>query len=337
MNQRRRRMKTIASGALAALVVAALLVLLPFGCSPAPDPWGDEAGSPRIVVTIAPLASFVRAVTGEGVAVRCLCTTTGPHGFIPDTRDARLLTKADLFLTVGLQLDDQFADPMTRQVRRPDLPVVKLGQRVPIKQRLEMICNHDPAAGGKEHNHGKYDPHLWLGIPEVIVMVEAIRDELSAIDPDRAPRYKKNAEAYIQTLKKLHADGKKMLEKKKNRRIVTFHESLGYFARSFALKIAGVIEVAPGEEASARQLTDLVELCRNKKNPVAAIAVEPQYPKSTSATTLRNELRGKGVAIKMIEIDPLETADAEELEAEGAGWYEKRMRRNLRALAEQLL
>src|SRR5262249_33349045 len=135
---------------------------------------------------------------------------------------------------------------------------------------------------------------------------------------------------------KLHKEGKEMLRDKKVRRIVSFHEALGYFARSFGLEIADVIETAAGKEPSAPHLAEIVKRCQNTEEPVAAIAVEPQYPKSTAAKAVQKELQAKGLNIPLVEIDPMETAEAADLEKEGAGWYEARMRKNLEALAKTL-
>jgi ABC-type Zn uptake system ZnuABC Zn-binding protein ZnuA len=127
-----------------------------------------------------------------------------------------------------------------------------------------------------------------------------------------------------------------MLADKKNKRIVSFHDALGYFSRTFGIEVADVIELGPGDEPTAKHLAELVELCRNKEKPVAAITVEPQYPKSSSAAVVQKELTAKGVAIELVTVDPLETADPVELKKEGAGWYEARMRQNLKALADVL-
>jgi zinc transport system substrate-binding protein len=304
------------------------------GCGSASDPWKDDPGSPRIVVTIAPLVSLVRGVAGDDPAIKCLCTTTGPHHYQTDTRDARVLMTADLFLAVGLRLDDSFADAMRAQARRPDLRYVKLGGKLPQKSLMQMKHeHHHHGDDGHAHKHGKWDPHVWLGIPEMILMAEAVRDQLSEMNREKADEYHANAEKYVEKLRKLHGDGKKMLEGKKVRRIVSFHEALGYFARSFDLEIAGVIESAPGDEAGAAHIREIVELCKDKEKPVGGITVEPQYPKTTSATIIQKALDGK---VPLIEIDPLETADAEELRKEGANWYEARMRKNLQSLASKL-
>jgi ABC-type Zn uptake system ZnuABC Zn-binding protein ZnuA len=76
---------------------------------------------------------------------------------------------------------------------------------------------------------------------------------------------------------------------------------------------------------------DLAKLCVEKR--VRLIAVEPQYS-TNLARTLRGVLKEKGVPDPvLVEIDPLETAERDEVDA---GWYERKMRQNLDALAEAL-
>jgi ABC-type Zn uptake system ZnuABC Zn-binding protein ZnuA len=295
-----------------------------------PDPWDDLPGPPRVVVTIPPLYSFVRAVAGDEAGLICLCKDKGPHHYAYDVQDAQVLRKADLFFSVGLTLDDHFADKLASGTPNPKLRHVRLGGELPKSLKIPLA---HPIVHG-DHTHTGFDPHVWLGAEQAVAMVETIRDQLSSADSDGAAGYRKNAERYVQALRKLHADGRKMLAGKKNKRLVTFHESLGYFAKSYGLTVVGAIEPIPGDEATAGRLTELKKICQEQK--VAAIIVEPQYPKTTSAEALRKGLSSEGLTLDMIEIDPLETTDPAELERLGADWYETKMRENLTALAKKL-
>jgi ABC-type Zn uptake system ZnuABC Zn-binding protein ZnuA len=162
-------------------------------------------------------------------------------------------------------------------------------------------------------------------------MVGKIRDELKEKDPAHAAGYDKRAANYINRLKKLHADGQEMLKAKTNRKILSFHDSLRYFARAFDLKIVDSIEASPGSEPDAKTLQELVKVCREEN--VRVIAVEPQYDSNTSAKTILRELRGKKLEASFVTIDPMETALGGELNAD---FYENKMRENLRLLAEKL-
>src|SRR5262249_47463535 len=163
---------------------------------------------------------------------------------------------------------------------------------------------------------------------EAVVMVREMAKVLSAADTKGSEAYEKNAADYVKRLEKLQADGRGMLSKKKNRRIICFHDSFGYFGRTFGLDIAAVIAPAPGDEATSGHLGKLVKLGLDKKKPVGAITVEPQYPE-VAAEAIQKQLRGK-VEVPLVKVDPLETAEVKELEKENGAWYVARMRRNVK-------
>lgn len=324
----------------AVLLVAALAGAAGLGgCARIDDPWKEQSGKPRIVVTFAPLYSFVRGVAGDRAAVLCLCTEQGPHHYEASAGDALKLQKADIFFANGLGLDDKFADAIQAQSHNPNLRYVKLGDRLPRDLKIpEGHEEGDKHEGGKEeghHHEGEYDPHVWLGIPQAIGMVEVMRDELKKIDADHAKDYDDNARRYIDSLKALLAEGRKALAGKKDRNLVSFHDSLSYFAdeKSFGLTIVDAIELAPGDEVTGVRLRDLIAKCIKEK--VHVIAVEPQYPDNTSAEKLRQELAKKMKVAKVI-VDPLETGTMQELRKLGAKWYERKMRENVDNLAKSL-
>ncbi len=335
------------------LVVAAVALtsILP-GCSRSTPVWRDR-GTPRVVVTIPALDNFVRNVGGEHVGVVCLCTTQGPHHYQYNAQDAILLREADLFFAIGLSLDDKFADPIQIESHNPHLHYIKLGDKLreddeKRKEKLLLRLPEHEEQGKEEehehghdheHEHGDFDPHIWLGIPQAIALVEIIREELTKIDPNHATDYDQNATKYIQKLKDLHAYGKEHLKDKKNRKIIAFHESLGYFAKSFDVDIVDVLEINPGAEAGQAHMVKLAKECKEKD--VRVIAVEPQYPTETSAKLLRDAMKDKDKEIAFVEIDPLETVAKKDLkddekELKNPEWYDKKMRENLDNLAKSL-
>jgi len=170
-----------------------------------------------------------------------------------------------------------------------------------------------------------------------VALVNAIRDELAQADAGGADEYRANAKRYVEGLHKLKKDGRAMLEGK-NCHIITQHDSLRYFAPCFKVTVAGVIQETPGTDASGQEIKRLVQLVKERTNGNPAgwlIAVEPQYPPGHAAA-LQGALKARGLSLPLVKVDPLETADAEELKRLGAGWYEAKMRKNLEALAREL-
>jgi len=313
---------------LVSLMVVAGLFL---GCSSHQDVWEGKGGPPRVVVTFPPLVSFVKGVAGDHAAIISLCTNTGPHGYEYNVKEIIGLRKADLFLANGLELDNSFADKLYLNVSRPKLPYVKIGEDLPKTLLLAAHDEEEEKAGGDhkhEHKHGIYDPHIWLGIPQAKAMVEKIRDALIKTDPENEKEYTRNTTKYLKKLDSLKETGDKLLKNKKIK-LVSFHDSLGYFAKTYGVEIVDVIEVAPGDTPTGKKLEDLVTTCIDKK--IKIIAVEPQFPKS-SADVLQKELKKKKLEVELIVIDPLETVD--EKDTLNDDWYIGKMTENLENLAK---
>jgi len=323
------------------LFLVFLLLVLPVGLALSPgcakhgEVWESKKGERvRVVVSFAPLESFVTAVGGEHVEVICLATTTGPHDFQFNPRDTVSVRHADLLVANGLGLDP-FADKLRRNSGNDKLRFVEVGETLPAALLRAADHDEEEEKEGKDHKHGEHDPHVWLGTPQAIKMVEKIRDELKETDPNKqhAADYDRNAKEYVKALEDLRKEGRASLAGKKDVRLISFHDSLRYFADSFGLKIVDVMEEGPGDEPTGKKMKKLVDECL--KDKIKYIAVEPQYPKSTSAKVLVEELRkkDKDLEVKLIEIDPLETGEPGELDA---GWYVKKMKENLKVLADSL-
>jgi zinc transport system substrate-binding protein len=303
------------------------------GCSSRDDAWPKDHAGPKVVVSFAPLYCFAVNVAGDDAIVRTMMTTSGPHHFNPTEKDARLLQRADLFFINGLDLELDKPKMLAKSSGNKKLRLVDLGEQIPAELRLEGSCHHDHGDGAK-HESGT-DPHVWLSPDYAILQVKGIRDALKEADHGHAAGYDQRADAYIKKLEQLKADGIALFKGKTARNIVTFHDSMTYFAKTFDINIVGVVQKNPGTEPNRKQLSELIALCADDKHPVRIITVEPQYGTSSSANQVVQELRNKKVPDPtLVEFDPLETATPGDLS--NAEWYETRLRANIEALARAM-
>src|SRR5262249_41831577 len=160
---------------------------------------------------------------------------------------------------------------------------------------------HKHAGKSDHHDH---DPHLWLGSESSQALLKHIAAALAKADPPHAADYKKNAEAFgkkIEELKKEYRpkflaiakahDQKATDDKegwaKQGIPVVSFHDSLRYFADDYGLEVVAVVEEVPGADPSSAQMQKLVETCKEKKPGV--LAVEPQY-KQDMIDAIKREL-----------------------------------------------
>ena len=98
------------------------------------------------------------------------------------------------------------------------------------KEEMEAHAHHD-------HDHGEFDPHAWNAIANAIFYAGAIRDGLSAADPENANSYAENYEAYVarlQALKDTYSVRVNALPES-HRVVVTAHDAFGYLAEETGL------------------------------------------------------------------------------------------------------
>lgn len=123
---------------------------------------------------------------------------------------------------------------------------------------------HEEHADGHGHHHGEFDPHVWHDVANAMLMVEAIRDALSAADPDNADIYATNADAYLAELTELDGWVTEQVERipAERRKMVTAHDTFGYFAARYGFEVVGTALASFSTEAadpSAGELAELIE------------------------------------------------------------------------------
>lgn len=145
------------------------------------------------------------------------------------------------------------------------------------------------APGG--HHHDKGDPHFWLDPINVISYVGNIRDGLIAADPAGAEIYRANAARYIAQLEELDRAIRAQVEQipAEERKLVTNHESFGYYADRYGFRIIGTIvpSVSSGAAPSAQQLARLTERIRSSGAQVIFVEIgsNPQLAEQLARDT----------------------------------------------------
>ena len=324
------------------ILLAVPLMLLPLACTPPVNPFAEaKPGQKKILVSFPPLYALAHAVAGEDGYVVSMLTGEGPHGYHYSAHDLLKVNKADLLIYNGLELDEQFVDRLKDTNRNPSLVYLNIG-KVMDKKHHDLLLHgeheheaeegkDDKDAHKHDHKHGEHDPHIWLGPKQAMAMTKIIASKLSEIDPDRAKKYEKRADDFVKKLEKLEADGRAALKGKKIK-MVTMHESLGYFADAFDIEIVGAIQKLPGTDPDSASRAKLVKLCKEKK--VTLIAIEPQYL-GTQAESLQATLKKDGVDVQIITVDPLETVKLEGNRSNpDPAYYLTKMKENIDAIVK---
>ena len=298
-------------GAACALLLA---LLLAGGCA------AEDARRERtIVTTFYPIYVFTQNVAQGVPGVRVVNMAEQDAGCLHDyqlkTQDMVLLEEADVLVINGGGLEP-FMDRVI--ALRKELPVIIASEGI---EMLPSDHDHDHAAHEDEEDE-PLNAHVWLDPALARRQVENIARGLADTDPANAELYAANAQAYAARLLQLDGELRAQLEALSGEEIVTFHEAFDYFARAYALDIAGVIEQEPGEEPGTRDLAKICDLVIERG--VRALFVEPQYPQRAAETVARET----GAAVYTL--NPVVSGDGE------MDSYERIMRENAKTLLEAL-
>ena len=228
------------------------------------------------------------------------------HDYSLSTKDLKTLSSADIFVINGAGMES-FLDDVIDEYS--DLKIIEASNGISLIEDTDHDVN----------------PHVWVSISKNIEEVSNIAKELSAFDPNHASEYEANADAYIAKLENLRTEMHAALDNVNNKNIITFHEAFPYFAEEFNLNIAGVIEVEPDSEPSAKEVENIISII-NEKN-IKALFTEPQYS-SKIADTIAKE-----TGASIYTLDPIVTGDANE---DAYDDYIVKMQENLNTLKEAL-
>jgi len=252
------------------LAALATLGALLAGCggADAPEPAAPTATPGpvlNVTATVSPLADLVAQVGGERVTVRSLVPAgADAHTYSPRPRDAMRLEEADLYVGIGLALNDG-AIRLARANLRPDARLVLLGEERLASDALVF----DHPAGGRSDlpvdaaGLGP-NPHVWTSLVNARELVRGIVDVLSERDPDGAELYAGRGDALIAAIDDLIAriDAAVATIAPADRVLVTYHDAWAYFARDHGLAYAIAVQGGDYSEPSAAGVRSLIDQVR---------------------------------------------------------------------------
>lgn len=241
----------------------------------------------RVVTTTKTFASLVQAVGGEHVKVDYVAPPTQNVHFIqPRPSDVLRLSKADLFVHAGLDLELWRYPLAEASGKIAFLPggerELDLAGKISLLEVPQGVLSR---AQGDIHIYG--NPHYWLDPRNGGIMAAAICDKLSELRPEQAEVFKRNRDQFLTELEQKMKGWRDKIAPFKGAPILAYHNSWPYLAEFAGLEIAGFVEPKPGIPPTPKHLTGLLSLIREKN--VRVVIKEPYFenrsPKKLSKET----------------------------------------------------
>ena len=176
------------------------------------------------------------------------------------------------------------------------------------------------------HDHGQFDPHVWLSPVNAKKEMENIKNAYVKADPENKDYYEKNYQTYTAEFDKLDQEYKDTLSALPNKSIVVSHEAFGYLCDAYGLTQMGIEGLSPDSEPDPARMAEIIDFV--KANHVKVIffeeLVSPKVAETIAAET--------GAQTQVL--NPLEGLSDEELK-NGADYFSV-MEDNLKQLKAAL-
>jgi len=277
------------------LSLVAVVSFSAFSNSPSDNPTESKI---KIPVSFDAMKELVEAVGRDKVEVSTIISVgMEAHDFEPKAQDLVNLSTAQIFVYNGLGMEG-WAEEAISAADNASLIVVDASTGADLIERETLSEDHDEDAHHHEdpdhetghHHHGKYDPHLWLGLRGAQTQAENIKNALVQADSANKEYYEQNFNAFAAELEKLYKEYSGKFEAAPKKSFVTGHAAFGYLCREFGLEQNSIRDIFAEGEPSAQQLAQLVEYCR--ENNVTTIFAEEMVSPAVSQT-LANEVGAK--------------------------------------------
>ena len=151
----------------------------------------------KVYATIFPIYDFTKNIGKDKIELNYIVPPSSePHDYEISAKTIKDIQNADLLIKNGLGVDG-FADNIKSESEKLNIVAASEGIE---KITYEKDGIHDENHTEEEHDHGEYDPHVWLNINNAIKECENIKNALVKVDAKNKEYYEENYNNYIKLL-----------------------------------------------------------------------------------------------------------------------------------------
>ncbi|AFZ12272.1 ABC-type metal ion transporter, periplasmic subunit [Crinalium epipsammum PCC 9333] len=223
---------------------------------------------PTVVATHSVLCDLAKLIAQNTINLTCLIQPgVDVHVYKPTPQDRKAIEKAQLILYGGYNFEPE----LIKIINASNQAATKVAvHEVAVPKPLMEEDNHHEESEKSAKHEIVPNPHIWHNAQNGIRMVEVIREQLTKLSPVNFNVYAANAHQLSDKLKQLDAWTKAQINTipLKQRKLVTTHESLNYYANAYGLTIEGALQgLSTEEKPTALRVKELVTEIKNTGVP----------------------------------------------------------------------
>jgi zinc/manganese transport system substrate-binding protein len=241
----------------------------------------------QVMTATTDLASIAQEIGGDKITVESIARGyQDPHFVDPKPSFLLKLSKAQLLIVVGLELEIGWLPPLITQSSNPRIQVGGPGyfDASRFAKILELPTGQVTRAEGDVHPLG--NPHYWLDPDNGLRIAKGIQLKLSEMRPGDSAYFAERYDSFEQRLKQSEQQWQAQMKPYAGRKVVTYHRSWPNFAEHFGLNVVGYVEPRPGIPPSPQHTVELIG--QMKRDGVKVIMVEPYFDMKTPDSIARD-------------------------------------------------
>lgn len=272
-----------------------VLILMLNGCATEKQEKTSEAKL-KVYTSFYPIYFTAEQIGGDRIELHSIIPNgSEPHEYEPSMREIADVESGDIFIFNGAEMEP-WAEKLSDNLEKKGIKSINLSQHVELI-KAEEDDGHDEHGEDDDHDHGLYDPHIWLDPINMDMMAYQIMQEFSKLDKANENFYKENYADFSEKIKELDLAYSSQLENRNRDTILVSHQAFSYLAKRYGLKQIAVTGITPQEEPSPKTLAKLLDTIENEKFEFIFL--------ETLASPKVVELLAKEGDLKILELNPI--------------------------------
>jgi zinc/manganese transport system substrate-binding protein len=245
----------------------------------------------NIITATSDLASLTQEVGGDRVQVESIAKGYQDPHFVEAKPSFLLkLRRADLLITVGLELEIGWLPPLVTQSGNPKIQPGSGGylDASQFAEVMEIPAGQVTRAMGDVHPLG--NPHYWMDPDNGRRVAKGIATKLGQMQPADAQYFMQRFDDFSKRLADAEKRWEEQMKPLRGLKVVTYHRSFPNLAKHFGLNVIGYVEPRPGIPPTPGHTIEVMQTMR--REGAKLILVEPYFDLKTPDSIAR-ETGGK--------------------------------------------
>lgn len=239
----------------------------------------DASAKLAVVTTTTDLAAIAAEILGqEGSAESIARGTQDPHSIEAKPSYMIKVSKADLVIAVGMDLEIGWLPSILRGARNPGVLPGRDGylEVGPSVEAIEVPKGELSRAQGDVHPFG--NPHVLLDPIRAAQIAVVIAERFAAFDSAHGAQYRARAASLRARLEEKTKDWQGQMKRSGVGKVVTYHKTLNYFLSRFGIELVAILEPKPGIPPTSGHIIEVTRKVREQK--VSVLLIENYFDPS---------------------------------------------------------